>query len=539
MDERSLIESLLHGASAALLRAADSALSRRRNDKARTLDIPAAVLALCGFVLMASPVAAISLRGRVVTSSGGPAGAYVKAIPIGSEAKEFACPQPGLEASSGWKRVDPIGEFDLSAGSNSNVVWVLACNPGGLTTARPVSVMSQMVDVETLPLFPAAEVKGTLTSLGRGERRQATVIAWADVPGATGEFVIGVAELRKKTDFRVAVPLGSAMLRVESPGFQPIQGPVDPYRGRLEVVLRPAPMMTGCAMDGMKRAREGAVVVASDGSSSRTDSSGCFQIDVRGEGRDIGVTIRDGARVGWTRYHSLGPHPPPEIALRIGESIEGSVLAAGRPVSSAIVVVHDPESPHTFWLNSYATTGADGSFAVRGLLDRTYKVEVSRSGYVPVTLPHTRPSRMQKGGFAACLERAGPVDGLVEFEDGSPVGGALVAAHQQLDPRAFNSPVNLTGLLVSPLSITRSDGSFRFDRLSSRSDVSLEARTPGVAWSGVAHTVIGQTGPVFLRLNRGGTARGRSPMVLVSACRKCRCEFLWSWTSPRRTEGWE
>jgi hypothetical protein len=208
------------------------------------------------------------------------------------------------------------------------------------------------------------------------------------------------------------------------------------------------------------------------------------------------------ARAGWavaaivavaTLTAAQAPSPPPSSGQIAGGQITGTVRSAadGSPIGRARVVAQSANGdPHV------TLTGADGRYVLSGLPVGSYRISVTRTGYVSKRYGeerNTQPAQVNMSptwrvtDIDVALEPGRHIAGRILDEDGTPFAGAVVEA---LIARVDRGRDTLTGVASSA---TDDRGEFR-----------LHGLAPGEYFVSAAD-------PAFANVARPGSALRYSP----------------------------
>jgi hypothetical protein len=151
-------------------------------------------------------------------------------------------------------------------------------------------------------------------------------------------------------------------------------------------------------------------------------------------------------------------------------ALKGTVVEAGtgKPLRRANVSLTFVDPPGT---RKSVSTGLDGTYEFRGLPAGTYRISVTRGGYLPVDYGQRRPgelgrpvdvsegSVLDKLDFA--LPRMGVITGRISDERGDPIEGVVVLAMRSLYSSGSRTLVPIGGANVA----TDDAGEYRIPRL--------------------------------------------------------------------------
>ncbi len=245
-------------------------------------------------------------------------------------------------------------------------------------------------------------------------------------------------------DSRFTFPLGGQMQAVP---------PLDEAGGETQVRLIPRGRVSGVVIDAQGRPVEGATVsIAIDhmGSTYRDRSrctsravsgtDGSFLLEGVSPGQGIAVVA---VKAPWRRCRSEtfpvepgGEARDVTVQLLPGAWIRGKVQdPQGRPIPGAVVWATTGNT--TRWsgrsipwdVPEETASGEDGRYAIEGLEERTYRVLADREGCFRESLPEVSAT---PGGTEApplVLRSGEALSGIVVDQDGHPVVGAVVSAH--------------------------------------------------------------------------------------------------------------
>ncbi len=187
------------------------------------------------------------------------------------------------------------------------------------------------------------------------------------------------------------------------------------------------------------------------------------------------------------------------IRLLAGLTARGRVLASeGAPLSGATVeaVRLEPEVSGLGIqeINPWATSGKDGTFVLKGLVEGSYTLRISHPTHASQTLPRVEiDAEMQELPEIFLVSQA-KVGGIVTDVAGYPIGGARVLA------RAVRERINAE-------TVSNADGSFFFTQFSPGASVFLWAEAEG--YVSTSQVVGAPENGTVLVLRRKGTLRGR------------------------------
>jgi protocatechuate 3,4-dioxygenase beta subunit len=214
--------------------------------------------------------------------------------------------------------------------------------------------------------------------------------------------------------------------------------------------------------------------------------------------RKPGITLKAGDSIG-------------DVALVVRKGLEarGKIVdSQGQPVAAAEIRAIHRESGITggarfqmrvMGLNSDrpdTVTGADGSFAVKGLEEGEYTVAVSKDGYARKTVPSLEVKASGENVWPPITIAAGSaLAGTVRDASGAPVVGAQLFA---IDIGSGGRPQNAA---------SDSDGRFRMDGFVAERALLLNVSAPGFAT--LQRNVTPPASDLTIVLKNAGTVRGR------------------------------
>jgi hypothetical protein len=332
--------------------------------------------------------------------------------------------------------------------------------------------------------------------------------SWRARSGRDGRFTVAAAPAVER-----------AAVQAVLAGFAPhVEDAPQQSTAALEIFLqRPGTspgLVRGVVLDAAGARAEKAHVSAG-GEIATTDAFGEFALNVRSEGaRDRLIALKPGLlpAIFTPEKDAHGqPQWPAEVVLQLGGAagaVAGRVVdAAGRPVAGARVWLADPtpfgrssearlvaesllRGDERFW--SYEVTAGDGTFAMRGLLPRAYRLEVLD----PRTLVRAACEAVTADGppleirlpTGDTYER---VAGRVVTKAGQPVGGARVRVFRVTYELAHESGTD-NEVMESEAVITAGDGAFEFRNVAKHG---VQVIATGDTILGAAAAVDEQTDP--------------------------------------------
>ncbi|MEE8526400.1 MAG: carboxypeptidase-like regulatory domain-containing protein [Thermoanaerobaculia bacterium] len=374
-------------------------------------------------VLVLLPGAEIS--GRVVGTGGEPiAGAEIH---LSDDPRSALRPPAPDDAEPPRAFTDGAGGFvvaDLRPGEPLSL------------TIRKTGYLSQRLDAVKAPSSKPVEVV-----LRRAARISGVVVGEGGEPVAGARVEIAAAADRLRLSVRDAttdaggrfeiegVALGSLSLAADADGYLPYRATdLRATEGQsiadLEVTLVLGATIAGRVTDSDGRPVAGAVVlgypVGERGTFVRRQGTsgedGRYRLAGVGTGpHRVAAEHQDFAR----RVREIAVEPGVnelDLELESGAEVNGRVVdATGGPVSGASVTLEDSASSFRGEAPR-ATSGGDGGFILRGVLDGTYSLVADKEGYA-----------RGRGGERFTITAAAPVSGLVvELEAGAALSGYVL-----------------------------------------------------------------------------------------------------------------
>ncbi len=438
------------------------------------------VLPLAVTLLLSTPLAAGTIRGRLRSDERPAAGATVSAVPFEEpldaarrEARRGTAPQPVASATAGAD-----GAFTLvlpsalpSAAQKGSGLVVLRVGGDGLVPVELPGVwdVSESDDLGDVALPRSAPLAGKVVGPGgkpvAGAR--VTLVPALGGPGSRFSDLLAVPEEAASGadgTFRIPAAADRNALRVEAAGLATAELKVV----RSGALARPVSLAPGVVLAGK--------VVAKDG---KAPAAGTL---VRWEGRDVTSRWVEAGADGAFRLADL-PRGAGAVVADAGEA-GSAVLQRAADAAGALRVVLGPPAgldvrsldvrsgravPRvklTLRLGDaqrVARTGPDGRATLRGLLPGTYRVQADEPRYVPwhrdaaLARGETRP-------LDVLLTLGATIAGRVVDEEGRPVGGAK----GHLDAEKGNALGAFFRALREGTKVaflTRADGTFRAARL--------------------------------------------------------------------------
>ncbi|MBK9065166.1 MAG: carboxypeptidase regulatory-like domain-containing protein [Acidobacteria bacterium] len=425
-------------------------------------------LVVC-LLLMALPVRAGEITGRVTLNDKPVAGVTVSALPVEqpAEAARREARREPRPAAIAKALTNAKGEFRLVfeavAGETGKLVS-LACAGGGVASAwlpgrfdtadvddagefaarKGVPLGGRVVDVEGRPL---ADVEVEHPG-GPGSVRT----------GADGRFAFeGVAE-------------ASSDVFAEKPGF--VRARASNVRGGAKdvaIVMRPGLPLAGVVLAADGTTPVAGAIVRVDGreawAAAETDAEGRFTVAAFAAGR---VTVlADGGERGMREVTGVAlPRPegePLKVILAPAPTARGRVIDAltRKPVAGAVLDVSAGRL--RFWTRS----GPDGTFTVRPAPASDFRIAASAPRYV--TSMRTVARGEASRPIEILVRPAASVAGKVVDDQRRPLAGVKVRAYDA-------SPRPVMGASSSVL--TGDDGSFTLRRLASAETLRVLASHP-------------------------------------------------------------
>jgi protocatechuate 3,4-dioxygenase beta subunit len=348
----------------------------------------------------------------------------------------------------------------------------------------------------------------------------ARVLVVAGGGGASEEDARFSAEARTGPDGTFTAgnaPDGSRVILVRAEGFVPFSRFSIEAHPDERLALQRGGSVQGTVTDASGAPVEGAIVTCAD-VAARTDASGAYALTGVPFGTQTVETLfkedlaarREGVRVGRD-----GPVSVPLKLARAGAA-GGMVVdeATRKPISGARVSVLNP-GRLIFGRNRaqrVVRTDARGQFRAAGLGAHHYTFEVSRAGYLPVTMQNVAVSLAAPANVAVALPREATLSGLVKDEKGQAVAGARVRIEREPNMRAFLRGASAQAVFGQQSALTGPDGAFVLKGLAAHRNASLEAAKTGFSAArklGVSWKTGEQVKNVVLTLKAGLLARGK------------------------------
>lgn len=486
------------------------------------LSVRAGLGAAALIFLVASPVRAGSVTGRLLDASGKPVGgAKVVWTPYRTE-------DEGLLDQTNGKDPAPLGETSTDAQGRFRVpldrpgtAVALRIVAAGLPSARFAGPFDSTEDVSLLEtqMPPAEKLAGRVLD----EAGQPVASARVRAIGGEGPFESEsrfVAEARTGPDGSFAIleaPSGPRAVAVSAPGYVPFSRFQFEPKPEENVTLRRGGTVRGTLVDAGGKAVAGAIV-RTDESAGETDASGMFRIAGVPAGSHSVQAVWKEEFSAHKENVRVRKGEETEVALRLARAplISGTVIeeATRRPIAGATVSA-SPAAGFAFGRRRQERTArsdARGRFRLAGLVARRYVVEASREGFLPAAISGISAALSSPGNANLALARAASLSGHALDEKGQPVAGARVRLTRDFNMRAMLRGGNPASFLANAGVLTGPDGSFQLRKLSAGRNLSVEAAKTGYATAhrpGLSLKTGEAIKDVSLVLRKGLEARGR------------------------------
>jgi protocatechuate 3,4-dioxygenase beta subunit len=347
----------------------------------------------------------------------------------------------------------------------------------------------------------------------------ARVLVVSRALGASDEDVSFSAQVRTGPDGAFAAanaPDGPRVVLVRAGGFVPFSRFSLEARSEERISLQRGGEVRGTVKDPAAAAVEGAIVICEDVAAA-TDASGSYVLSGVPPGSRTVETVwkgdlaarREGVRVARDAA-AVAP-----LKLARAAALAGTVVdeASRKPIAGAKAALMNPGRfvVGRGRAQRVARTDARGQFRVAGLGAHHYTLQVSRAGYLPVTMRNVAVSLASPGAVSVALQREATVSGFVRDEKGQAVAGARVRIQREPNLRVLLRSGGPAAVFGQQSALTGPDGAFVLHGLAAHKSASLEAertgfvaaRKPGLSWKTGE-----QLKNVLLTLKAGLTARG-------------------------------
>lgn len=481
------------------------------------------LLATAALLVSARPAPAGTISGRVLDAGGKPvSGARVAWKLYRTDDETLLDETLGREAASaGDAPADDQGRFRVAIEKPGQLVTLKITAPGlpSALLSGPFD-SSETVELADVHLPSAARLAGRVADETGKPVPGARVLVIAGSGGASEEDARFSAETRTGPDGTFTAgnaPDGPRVILVRAEGFVPFSRFSIEAHPEEKLALQRGGSVQGTVTDASGAAVEGAIVTCAD-VAARTDASGAYTLAGVPFGTQTVETLfqsdlaarREGVRV--------GRDGPASVALKLARAgaAGGTVVdeSTRKPLSGARVSVLNPGRLifGRTRAQRVVRTDARGQFRAAGLGAHHYTFEVSRAGYLPVTMQNVAVSLAAPANVAVALPREATLSGFVKDEKGQAVAGARVRIEREPNMRAFLRGASAAAAFGQQSAQTGPDGAFVLKGLAAHRNASLEAaktgfsaaRRPGMSWKTGE-----QVKNVVLTLKAGLLARGK------------------------------
>jgi protocatechuate 3,4-dioxygenase beta subunit len=479
--------------------------------------------ATAALLVSARPAVAGTISGRVLDAAGkAVSGARVAWTAYRTDDETLLDETLGREAApAGDAAADEQGRFRVAIEKPGQLVTLKITAPGlpSALLSGPYD-SSETVELADVHLPSAARLTGRVADEGGKPVPGARVFVVAGGGGASEEDARFSAEARTGPDgtFTTAnAPDGPRVLLVRAEGFVPFSRFSIEAHPEERLALQRGGSVQGTVTNPSGAPVEGAIVTCAD-VAARTDASGAYTLAGVPFGTQTVETLfqsdlaarREGVRV--------GRDGPASVALKLARAgaAAGTVVdeATRKPISGARVSVLNPGRMifGRTRAQRVVRTDAKGQFRAAGLGAHHYTFEVSRAGYLPVTMQNVAVSLNAPANVAVALPREATLAGLVKDEKGQAVAGARVRIEREPNMRAFLRGASPAAVFGQQSALTGPDGAFVLKGLAAHKNASLEASKAGFSAArklGVSWKTGEQVKNVLLTLKVGLLARGK------------------------------
>jgi protocatechuate 3,4-dioxygenase beta subunit len=163
--------------------------------------------------------------------------------------------------------------------------------------------------------------------------------------------------------------------------------------------------------------------------------------------------------------------PKLDVKLTTETTISGRVTdEAGRPIEGALVNAQVRGLDRTNFAYERATSAADGSFTVKGLIAGELTLSANHREHGGVNLRDQKLGEAEKKVVVLKLEPGGTLSGTVKLDDGRPAAGARIEAQMRNGGGRWNE-------------VAGPDGTYRLTGVPEGTVIVVAAVGPGMMWS--------------------------------------------------------